>query len=276
MNTMNEQGEREHRARKRFGQHFLHDPAVVQRIALAVAPLPGEPLVEIGPGTGVLTSVLLDAVPRLHAVEIDRDLAGGLQQRFAGRGLSVHLADALRFDFAALAEGSGTLRVVGNLPYNISTPLLFHLLGMRESIRDMHFMLQREVVTRLAAPPGGRDYGRLSVMVQLHCEVEPLFRVGPGAFRPPPRVESTVVRLRPHGVLALETRELPVLAAIVTRAFGQRRKTLRNALRGSCTDQDMEAAGVDPSARPETLPVSAYVALARAVVARAGDGADCG
>jgi 16S rRNA (adenine1518-N6/adenine1519-N6)-dimethyltransferase len=267
---------REHRARKRFGQHFLHDPAVVRRIVAAIAPRLGDALVEIGPGTGILTAALLDELSPLHAVEIDRDLARGLAARFAGRGLSLHLADALRFDFATLAPGPAALRVVGNLPYNISTPLLFHLLAMRDCIRDMHFMLQREVVTRLAAAPGSRDYGRLSVMVQLHCSVEPLFRVGPGAFRPAPRVESAVVRLQPHRTLPLDPQQLPVLALIVTRAFGQRRKTLRNALQGTCTVAEMEAVGVDPSARPETLSVSAYAALAGAVAARAAAGGSCG
>ena len=269
-------GEHAHRPRKRFGQHFLHDPAVVRRIITALAPRPDDVLVEIGPGTGVLTTALLDEVPRLHAVEIDRDLAQRLEASFAERGLSLHLADALRFDFATLAEGPATLRVVGNLPYNISSPLIFHLLSMRGAIRDMHFMLQREVVTRLAAAPGGKDYGRLSVMVQLHCTVEPLFRVGAGAFRPPPRVESAVVRLRPHASLPLQARDLPLLSLIVTRAFGQRRKTLRNALRGVCSEPLMHSVDVDPSARPETLPVSAYVRLTQALSLHGDADTGCG
>ncbi len=250
-----------HRARKRFGQHFLHDPAVVARIAAAIAPGPDDTLVEIGPGTGALTAALLDAAGTLHAVEIDRDLARVLDERFGERGLRLHQGDALDFDFAALATGPASLRVVGNLPYNISTPLVFRLLRARDVIRDMHFMLQREVVTRMAAPPGGRDYGRLSVMVQLHCRVEALFRVGPGAFTPAPRVDSAVVRLTPRATLPLTGTRLEDFGRLVTAAFARRRKTLRNALGGLREPAQMVAAGVDPTVRPETLSVADFVAL---------------
>ncbi|HHO69611.1 MAG TPA: 16S rRNA (adenine(1518)-N(6)/adenine(1519)-N(6))-dimethyltransferase RsmA, partial [Gammaproteobacteria bacterium] len=187
-----------HRARKRFGQNFLHDPAVIQRIVAAVAPAPGQHLVEIGPGQGAITRPLLAACGELDVVELDRDLIEPLARRLADVGtLRIHNADALRFDFCGLAGDAG-LRVVGNLPYNISTPLLFHLLAQAGCIEDMHFMLQKEVVARMAAAPGGGDYGRLSVMIQYHCEVTPLFGIGPGAFRPAPKVESAFVRLVPH------------------------------------------------------------------------------
>jgi len=251
------------RVRKRFGQHFLHDPDVVRRIVSAVAPRTGDNMVEIGPGTGVLTRELLGTLDALQAVEIDRDLAAALRQELADHGLDLHLCDALAFDFASLAHGPRELRVVGNLPYNISTPLLFHLFESRESILDMHFMLQREVVTRLAAPPGSKDYGRLSVMAQLHCHVESLFRVGPGAFTPPPRVDSAVVRLLPRDRLVIAPGQLAAFQQVVARAFGQRRKTLRNSLSGLLDRAQMERAGVDPSSRPETLSVDAFAALTR-------------
>ena len=248
--------------RKRFGQHFLHDRQVIERIVAAVAPRPGERLVEIGPGRGALTGPLLAAAGRLDAVEIDRDLAADLRARGDWPGeLVVHEADVLRFDFAALAA-DGPLRLVGNLPYNISTPLLFRLLAQRAALRDMHFMLQREVVDRIVAAPGGGAYGRLSVMLQAHCAASALFRIGPGAFRPPPAVESAVVRLVPHARPAVPPELEPAFAGIVRAAFGARRKTLRNGLRGRLSAQRIEAAGVDPGARPETLPVSAFVALA--------------
>jgi 16S rRNA (adenine1518-N6/adenine1519-N6)-dimethyltransferase len=252
-------------ARKRFGQHFLHERHVVDRIVHAVAPRPGDRLVEIGPGEGALTAPLLAAAGALDAVEVDRDLAAALRARpdWPGR-LTIHEADALRFDFAALAAG-GRLRLVGNLPYNVSTPLLFHLLEQREAIADMHFMLQREVVDRIVAGPGSRTYGRLSVMVQAWCEAASLFRVAPGAFRPPPAVDSAVVRLTPRATPlvppALEAR----FADLVARAFAARRKTLRNALRAVASPAAIEAAGLAPASRPESVPVEGFAALARAV-----------
>jgi 16S rRNA (adenine1518-N6/adenine1519-N6)-dimethyltransferase len=261
---MNGEGAAAPRPRKRFGQHFLHDPAVVARIIAALAPRPGDRILEIGPGTGVLTEALLGAVPALDAVEIDRDLARLLEARLGPRGLRLRRMDALALDVASLGAPPGALRVVGNLPYNVSTPLLFHLLEARAAIRDMHFMLQREVVARLAAGPGGRDYGRLGVMVQVHCRVEPLFRVGPGAFKPPPRVESAVVRLVPREQALVPEADLPALERIVRAAFGMRRKTLRNALRGVVGEDAIAAAGLDASARPETLSVSQFAALAAA------------
>lgn len=251
-------------ARKRFGQHFLHERHTVERIVAAVAPQPRERIVEIGPGEGALTGALLAAAGGVDVVEIDRDLAAALTARaeWAER-LTVHEADALQFDFAALG-GDAPLRLVGNLPYNISTPLLFHLLAQRHAVRDMHFMLQREVVDRLAAAPGSRTYGRLSVMAQAYCRVTPLFRVAPGAFRPPPAVDSAVVRLVPHADGPVPPAAQARFAELVRAAFGARRKTLRNTLRAQLSAAAIEAAGVDPGLRPEQLTVADFVALATA------------
>jgi 16S rRNA (adenine1518-N6/adenine1519-N6)-dimethyltransferase len=251
-----------HKARRRFGQNFLHDPLVIQRIVEAIDPRPGQRLVEIGPGQGAITLPLLKACRRLHVVELDRDLIGPLAARASALGeLVIHQQDALQFDFAALA-GGGRIRVVGNLPYNISTPLLFHLMDQSEYIDDMHFMLQKEVVERLAAMPGSRDYGRLSVMLQYRCRVEPLFGVGPGAFRPAPRVESAFVRLQPYAEPPVPARDPASLATLVRQAFSHRRKTLRNGLRGLLSAEQIRDAHVDPAARPETLTLPQYVALA--------------
>lgn len=250
------------RARKRFGQNFLHDPGVIGRIIAAIAPAPGDHLVEIGPGHGALTQPLLASGGRLDVVELDRDLIAGLRQMGHGR-LIVHQGDALAFDFSTLVEPGERLRLVGNLPYNISTPLLFHLLEQPEVIADMHFMLQLEVVQRMAAGPGGGDYGRLSVMVQYRCRVEPLFRVGAGAFRPAPKVESAVVRLVPHRTPPVDVGDERLFARVVALAFSQRRKTLRNTLRGLLDESAIRAAGVDPGARPETLGLERFAALSR-------------
>lgn len=251
-----------HRPRKRFGQHFLHDASVLQRIVEAIRPLPGDRLVEIGPGLGALTRPLLAAIGELDVVELDRDLLEPLRQRCAGGGaLRIHHADALTFDFAALRSGGPRLRVTGNLPYNISTPLLFHLLDQAEHLRDLHFMLQKDVVDRMAAGPGEDAYGRLSVMLQYRCRVEPLFTVGPEAFRPPPKVWSAVVRLVPHETFSVEVQDEGRFAEVVRLAFGQRRKTLRNSLRGLLDVAQIETAGIDPSARPETLDLAAFATL---------------
>lgn len=260
-----------HRPRKRFGQHFLHDPATVRRIVQAVAPAAGERLVEIGPGEGVLTGHLLALAGELDAVELDRDLAQALRERRDWPGtLRVHEANALDFDFAGLAPPGGRVRLVGNLPYNVSTPLLFHLLEQRAAIADMHFMLQREVVERMAAAPAGADYGRLSVMVQAQCRVQSLLRVAPGAFRPPPQVESAVVRLVPHAEPAVTGAAASRFADIVRRAFSARRKTLRNALRGVVEPDTITAAGIDPGTRAERLSVADFARLARACSDSAG------
>jgi len=257
-----------HRARKRFGQNFLHDPGVIRRIVQAVSPQPGQRLVEIGPGQGAITLPLLGACGRLDVVELDRDLIEPLARKAAGLGkLVIHQADALQFDFSALA-GKEKLRVVGNLPYNISTPLLFHLLTQSDYIEDMHFMLQKEVVQRMAAQPGSGDYGRLSLMIQYHCKVVPLFGIGPGAFRPAPRVESTFVRLTPWPQAPVAVDDYSCLATVVRQAFGQRRKTLRNTLKGLLSEEQIRTSGSDPAARPETLTLQQYAALANRLALR--------
>lgn len=249
----------EHRARKRFGQNFLHDQRIIERIIKAIAPKSGERLVEIGPGLGALTEPLLEAVEHLDAVELDRDLVERLQ-RFAPK-LTVHSGDALKFDFRRLATEQ-PIRVVGNLPYNISTPIIFHLLEQLDVIIDMHFMLQKEVVERLAAEPGNKDYGRLTVMVQQRCEVDKLFTVPPGAFNPPPKVDSAIVRLVPHTSSPYPVPDQALFAKLVAQAFSQRRKTLRNTLKGLLDAADIEANDIDPGRRPETLSVAEFAALA--------------
>jgi 16S rRNA (adenine1518-N6/adenine1519-N6)-dimethyltransferase len=251
--------------RKRFGQHFLHDPRVLERIVQALGTRPGDHLVEIGPGRGALTERLL--APRdytLDAIEIDRDLAARLRSRFADSpDRTLHEGDALEFDFSALAAArGGQLRIVGNLPYNISTPLLFHLLRHAASIADLTLMLQREVVARLAAPPGDPDYGRLSVMLAPQVQVQRLFDVGPGAFQPPPRVWSAVVRVTVRAQPLFPVS--PHYAAVVAAAFAQRRKTLRNALSQILTAEEISACAIDPGARPGTLAPQAFNTLAQA------------
>ena len=251
-----------HRPRKRFGQNFLHDPVVIDKIISAIHPQPSDTLVEIGPGQGAITLPLLQAGGRLTVIELDRDLVEPLQRRCSGQGdLQVHNSDALEFDFCAIAPASG-LRVVGNLPYNISTPLLFHLLDQHRCISDMHFMLQKEVVDRMAARPGNGQYGRLSVMLQYRCRVTPLFNIGPGAFRPPPRVTSAFVRLEPYHEPPVQIADAALFATLVKQAFSQRRKTLRNTLRDLLDAGEIEALGIDPSARAETLDLPTFAALA--------------
>lgn len=250
-----------HRARKRFGQNFLRDPDTIRRIVRALAPRTGQRVLEIGPGRGALTAALLDTPAELIALELDRDLVEPLRQRFADHPrFELRQGDALRLDLTTLT--TDTLRVVGNLPYNISTPLLFHLLGQRERITDMHFMLQREVVERLAAVPGTKAWGRLGVMVQYHCAVEPLFEVPPGAFSPAPKVTSAVVRLTPYARPPLPARDETALAQVVRCAFQQRRKTLRNTMQSMLTGEAIAAAGIDPGRRPDTLALEELVTLA--------------
>ena len=248
-----------HVPRKRFGQNFLVSAGIVARIIDAIAPAPGDRLVEIGPGQGALTQPLLERLPVLDVVEIDRDLAAGLRARFAPERLRVHEGDALAFDFCSLGTD---LRVVGNLPYNISSPLLFHLAAQSACLRDCHFMLQREVVERMAAQPGSRTYGRLSVMLQYRFGVEKLLRVPPGAFLPVPQVESAFARLVPHRPLPHPAQDERCFATLVAQAFSQRRKTLRNALRDLLSQEQIRAAGIEPSLRPEMLSVGEFVRLA--------------
>ena len=250
-----------HVPRKRFGQHFLHERGVVARIIAAIDPRPGDAMVEIGPGLGALTMPLLERVDHLHVVEIDRDIVAQLRATHAPDRLTVHAGDVLAFDFGALPA---PLRIVGNLPYNISTPILFHLLGQAARVRDMHFMLQREVVDRMVARPSTAAYGRLSVMLQVRYAMTKLFDVAPGAFRPPPKVESAIVRLIPRA--DRPDCDDAALGRVVTAAFTKRRKTLRNALAGAVRDDALAALGIDPQLRPENLAVDDYVALARYAV----------
>ena len=253
---------RGHTPRKRFGQNFLVSPGVIRNIVAAIAPRRDDNLVEIGPGLAALTTPLLEAVERLHVVEIDRDLIARLREDFPADKLTIHEGDALAFDFASLGGG---LRIVGNLPYNISTPLLFHLADYAAQVRDMHFMLQKEVVDRMVAAPGGGDYGRLSVMLQYRFDMERLFVVPPGAFEPPPKVDSAIVRLTPRPASALTVRDEAALARVVTTAFSQRRKMLRNTLRELFGEAALGALGIAPTARPEELAVADYAALANAL-----------
>jgi 16S rRNA (adenine1518-N6/adenine1519-N6)-dimethyltransferase len=252
-----------HVPRRRFGQHFLHDPRVIARIVAAVDPRPDEAIVEIGPGHGALTTPLAERVRLLHVVELDRDLAMRLGARYPRDRVVVHAADALRFDFWALPAG---LRVVGNLPYNISTPLLFRLVAFAPRLRDLHVMLQKEVVDRMVAAPSTSEYGRLSVMLQHRFEMVKLFDVGAGAFRPPPKVDSAVVRLVPRTAALLGAHDEQILVQVVTAAFSKRRKTLRNALDGVIDADGLRKLGIDPRLRPENLSVEDYVRIANAVV----------
>ena len=257
-----------HVPRKRFGQHFLHDPGILARIVASVAPRPDDRIVEIGPGEGALTLPLLRKAGHLTAIELDRDLIEPLRVKAQGVGeLTIISADALTVDFNTLADGA-RIRLVGNLPYNISTPILFHCLEHAGAIDDMHFMLQKEVVDRMAAAPGSKTYGRLSVMLQLRCTVEPLLHVPPGAFRPPPKVDSAVVRLVPLPAQQLPDVDFALVEKLVRAAFGQRRKTLSNALSDHASAADIVAASLDPRARAEQLAPEAYVALARVLSAR--------
>jgi 16S rRNA (adenine1518-N6/adenine1519-N6)-dimethyltransferase len=255
----------DYRHKKQLGQHFLHERGVVDRIIAAVDPKPGDRLVEIGPGGGALTLPLLQRHGSLTVIEFDRDLIEPLARLTAPLGeLRIIHADVLTVDLGELAD-SGELRLVGNLPYNISSPILFHALEHAQHVRDMHFMLQKEVVDRMAAAPGSKVYGRLSVMLQACCEVTPLFRVGPGAFTPPPKVDSAVVRLVPRPVSAIGIVDRSLFARLVRDAFGQRRKTLRNAVASLSTTAQLLDAGIDPGLRAEQVGVDGFIRLANAL-----------
>lgn len=248
--------------KKSFGQHFLHERGVIDKIVLAIDPRPGDAIVEIGPGQGALTLPLLAKHGALTAIEFDRDLLAPLAAAARDAGeLTLISSDVLDVDLTALAAG-GQIRLVGNLPYNVSSPILFHALAHAPAIRDMHFMLQKEVVDRMAAAPGSKVYGRLSVMLQAYCRVTPLFKVPPGAFRPPPKVDSAVVRLVPRAEQEIGIADRGRFAAIVRAAFGQRRKTLRNALQGVADAEAISAAGLEPGLRAEQVDVAGFVRLA--------------
>ncbi|MCC8364093.1 16S rRNA (adenine(1518)-N(6)/adenine(1519)-N(6))-dimethyltransferase RsmA [Lysobacter sp. A6] len=254
-------------AKKHLGQHFLHERGIIDKIVRAVDPKPGDRLVEIGPGQGAITFPLLDRHRELTVIEFDRDLIAPLTEAAKAHGeLTIVHGDVLAVDFTALAAGmpsdDGKIRLVGNLPYNLSSPILFHALDHAAAIRDMHFMLQKEVVDRMAAEPGSKVYGRLSVMLQAYCRVTPLFKVPPGAFRPPPKVDSAVVRMVPRAPDEIGVKDGKRFANVVRAAFGQRRKTLRNALNGVADTALIEAAGLRPDARAEQIDVGGFVRLA--------------
>jgi 16S rRNA (adenine1518-N6/adenine1519-N6)-dimethyltransferase len=256
-------------AKKHLGQHFLHERGIIEKIVLAVNPQPDDRLVEIGPGQGAITFPLLDRHHALTVIEFDRDLIAPLTAAARAHGeLTVIHRDVLEVDFTGLAAGGeGQIRLVGNLPYNLSSPILFHALDHAAAIRDMHFMLQKEVVDRMAAAPGSKVYGRLSVMLQAYCAVTPLFKVPPGAFRPPPKVDSAVVRLVPRAPESIGVADPRRFAQVVRAAFGQRRKTLRNALNGVADSALIEAAGLRPDARAEQIDVAGFVRLANIAAA---------
>jgi len=252
-----------HQARKRFGQNFLHDEVVIDRIISGINPRPGDRIVEIGPGLGALTEPLLVANEgKLQVVELDRDLIPILRTKFFNYpDFIIHESDALKFNFDELADDEHPIRIVGNLPYNISTPLIFHLLESIDHLKDMHFMLQKEVVDRMAAVPGTSAYGRLGIMTQYFCKVQPLFLVGPESFDPAPKVESAIVRLVPHKILPYPVEDFERLQMIVRVAFTKRRKTLRNALMGVVPEEAFEALAIDPTLRPENLSLKQYTQL---------------
>ena len=252
-----------HVARKRFGQNFLIDPQVIGDIINAIAPQRSDCVVEIGPGLGALTDPLLKRLDHLHVVEIDRDIIARLKKRSAPEKLTIHEGDALNFDFGALASGGAApLHIVGNLPYNISTPLLFHLAGFAECVRDMYFMLQKEVVERMVAQPGTSDFGRLSVMLQYRFVMDWLLDVPPESFSPAPKVDSAFVRLIPRPPAELSAKDETKFAAVVSAAFGQRRKMLRNNLKGMLDDAGFAELAIAPTCRAEELSVEDYIRIA--------------
>tara|TARA_B110000503_G_scaffold125633_1_gene193373 strand:- start:957 stop:1781 length:825 start_codon:yes stop_codon:yes gene_type:complete len=259
---------KKHQARKRFGQNFLHDQGIIRHIVACIRPKPEQHIVEIGPGLGAITEHLLATAGHLDVVELDRDLLPYLRIAFASYGdnLCIHEADALQFDFSSLSKDNSNtpkelLRIVGNLPYNISTPLIFHLLSYTDLIADMHFMLQKEVVLRLAAGAGTNNYGRLSIMAQYFCRVDNLFEVPPEAFDPRPKVDSAIVRMAPYTDLPHTANDFKHFESLVKSGFAQRRKTLRNNLKGIANDEQLQSLGIDPSIRPERLTVGDFVAI---------------
>lgn len=263
-----------HQARKRFGQNFLHDDNVIRNIVKSIRPKVGDNMVEIGPGMGAITEHLLDATEgHLNVVELDRDLIPGLKVKFFNHaGFKVNEADALQFDFMTLKTDERPLRIVGNLPYNISTPLIFHLLSYAGNVQDMHFMLQKEVVQRMAAGPGDNNYGRLSIMAQYHCDVQHLFDVGPGAFKPAPKVDSAIVRMVPYKELPHPVKDYRTLENIVRESFSMRRKTLKNNLKNTISAEQLETLGIDPTLRPERLGLAEFARISDFVYDEANNG----
>ncbi len=251
----------QHRARKRFGQNFLSDDGIIRRIVQSINPKKGDRIIEIGPGLGAITRPILDIVGEMDVIELDRDIIPKLQLNCGlDRPLHVHNVDVLKFDFASLGYDQ-PLRIIGNLPYNISTPIIFHLVEYRSLIKDMYFMLQKEVVDRLAAAPDTSNYSKLSVMAQYHFNVTPLFIVPPESFQPVPKVDSAIVRLIPHARPPIDIDNEKAFAQLVSKAFSQRRKTLRNVLKDICSTEQIEAAGISASARAQSLSLSQFAAL---------------
>ncbi|MFQ6372759.1 16S rRNA (adenine(1518)-N(6)/adenine(1519)-N(6))-dimethyltransferase RsmA [Shewanella sp. YIC-542] len=260
-----------HTARKRFGQNFLTDSNIINRIVGAIAPDNDHVMVEIGPGLAALTEPVAEGIDKLTVIELDRDLVERLQQHpLLKDKLEIHQGDALRFDFNQLLQEGKKLKVFGNLPYNISTPLMFHLFTFAEHIANMHFMLQKEVVLRLSAAPGSKAYGRLTVMAQYYCQVVPVLEVPPESFTPPPKVDSAVVRLVPYAQKPWQCHDIKLLEQVTSTAFNMRRKTLRNNLKQLFSDNDFAALGIDPTLRPEQISVSQYVALANCLYGKQG------
>ncbi|MEP1444826.1 MAG: 16S rRNA (adenine(1518)-N(6)/adenine(1519)-N(6))-dimethyltransferase RsmA [Paraglaciecola sp.] len=255
-----------HTARKRFGQNFLHDNYVIDQIVTAIAPQKDQHMVEIGPGLGALTEPVCELIDALTVIELDRDLAARLKTHpFIANKLTIIEADALKYDFSQLLTDGQPLRIFGNLPYNISTPLMFHLFSFANKVQDMHFMLQKEVVNRLAATPGNKNYGRLSVMAQYHCQIIPVIQVPPGAFNPPPKVDSAVVRLIPHQEKPVSLQNEETLHKVCAQAFNQRRKTIRNSLKESLSEQQLIDLDINPELRAENLSLEQYAKIANAV-----------
>lgn len=250
-----------HRARKRFGQNFLHDKGIIQRIVNSINPKTADHIIEIGPGKGAITELVAATGCQLDLIELDRDLVPFLKASFGYQdNIRIHQADALEFDFAAIKQQQ-PMRIIGNLPYNISTPLIFHLLEYRELVSDMHFMLQKEVVKRMTASPGNKSWGRLGVMTQYYCQAESLFDVPPECFSPRPKVDSAIIRLKPHDPLPCQARDEQQLDSLLRDAFGQRRKTLRNSLKTHISAEKLESLGIESSRRPETLSLQEFVTI---------------
>ncbi|MEW6984042.1 16S rRNA (adenine(1518)-N(6)/adenine(1519)-N(6))-dimethyltransferase RsmA [Colwelliaceae bacterium 6471] len=260
---MNKNSHLGHQAKKRFGQNFLHNDAIISKIVDAINPEPGENLVEIGPGLGALTEPVIERAGKLSVVELDRDLAHRLRHHpFLAPHLTIYEEDALKFDFGKLSTPENPLRIFGNLPYNISTPLIFHLLTFKDQVKDMHFMLQKEVVERMAAGENSKTFGRLSIMTQYQCQVIPVMEIGPEAFKPAPKVDSAIVRLVPHKTVANPVKDIKVLNQVCLAAFNQRRKTIRNSFKKLLSVEQLIALDIDPSLRPENLNLDQYIKLA--------------
>ena len=264
---MNDKKHLGHQAKKRFGQNFLHNDAVISDIIDAINPEPGENLIEIGPGLGALTEPVIERAGKLSVVELDRDLAHRLRHHpFLANDLTIYETDALKFDFSQLADEDQPLRIFGNLPYNISTPLIFHLLSFKDKVQDMHFMLQKEVVERMAAGPNCKAYGRLSIMTQYQCQVLPVMEIGPEAFKPAPKVDSAIVRLIPHANISNPVKDINALNTVCLTAFNQRRKTIRNSFKKLITLEQLSKLDIDANLRPENLCLDQYIKLANFIV----------